>query len=137
MSGSELKQPAEDIEKMNESQIRFYRTHKAFEARWKMISEVRPEIYANLIEAEALWGNEISKLWKEIIKKEDDLLIALQDYLEFIDPDVNLRDKEHLKDEHRNVRRIIFEGSKDDVFKSEFDSRLENMTSYIKQKLKS
>lgn len=137
MSGSELQQPSqEELAKMDEKQVRFYGTHKAYEARWKRIAEVRAEIYANLIEAEALWGDEISKLWEEIAKKEHDLLIALRDCLEFLNPDVDRRDKEYLKDEHRNVRRVVFSSGNDDKFKSEFESKLDEMTSYIKQKLK-
>ncbi|WP_448309539.1 hypothetical protein [Pantoea sp. PGP6] len=134
MSGRELNQSSqEEVANMSASQIRFHNTHKAYEARWKRISEVRPEIYANIIEAEALWGDEISKLWDEVTKKETDLLIALRDYLDYINPEIDRFDKEHLKSEHRNVRRIVFEGGDDDTFKSEFDARLDEITKYIKK----
>ncbi|NEG82923.1 hypothetical protein [Pantoea agglomerans] len=137
MSGRELNQSAPDeIANMNESQARFHNTHKAYEARWKRISEIRPEIYANITEAEALWGVEIVNLWDDVTKKENDLLIALRDYLEYLNPDIDRSDKEYLRGEHRNVRRIVFEGGDDDPFKTDFDLKLNEITKYIKKKIK-
>lgn len=128
--------PDEERQKMTPEQIRHYGTFKAYDARWNKLAEVRPQIYANMIEAEALWGDEITKLWEKMIDKENDLLIAIQDYLTFINPDIDFFDKEHLKPEHRNVRKIVFQGSRDDPFKPEFDSRLKELTNYLKDRLK-
>lgn len=137
MSGSERIPPSgEERKKMTDAQVRHHATSKAYEVRWNKLSEVRPEIYANMIEAEALWGDEITKLWENLIKKENDLLYAIQDFLEFTNPGIDRLDKEHLIANHRHIRRMVFEGGKDDPFKPEFDSRLDEMTAYIKKKIK-
>ena len=56
----------EDAKGMSRDQISFYSTSKAYQARLDKVQNVRTNLYADLLEAEALWGDELKELFKVV-----------------------------------------------------------------------
>ena len=51
--------PEGEAKNMSQEQIRYYGTSKAYQARWDKVQKVKSDLYADLLEAEALWGDEV------------------------------------------------------------------------------
>ncbi|ORM82270.1 hypothetical protein HA42_08555 [Pantoea deleyi] len=137
MSSQEMPQPSEEeSKKLNDDGVRYHGLYKAYENRWNRVVEVKTDIYANLIEAEALWDNQLSDMWKVLQRQEKKLLISLKNYLILRSPHYEKFDKEHLQDKQHQIHDDIFDAGDEDVFKKQFESELSNMTSYIRTKLK-
>ena len=65
----EMPSPPEDEAKaMSREQICFYGTSKAYQARCYKVQTERTSLYADLLEAEAIWGNELKELFKKNIQ---------------------------------------------------------------------
>ena len=81
MWAHEMELTADELAGKSEDQIRYLQSLKGFEERWKRIGEVRSVMYAELIEAEALWGMPLIELFKPLEKLEWDLSSAIRDHL--------------------------------------------------------
>lgn len=128
--------PLDERNEMNSDAIRFYGLFKAYEKRWEKVAGLHSEIYASLIEAEALWGDELSAMWKDLRKKENELLIQLQNYIQICNPRTPTHEKERLQASQEKMHNTLYEGGKSDLFKSQFETDLSKMTGYIKEKIK-
>lgn len=120
---------------MNANEIHFYSICKIYNLRWQNVSEIQSQVYANLTEAEAIWGNELSAMWKTVRGKVIELQISLDEYLDSKNPKSAYSEKEISLEEHKRTRAIIYGGGSNDAFKTEFESELEQMVFYIRTKL--
>ena len=75
--------PEDEAQKMNDEQVSFYGTSKAYQARWDKVQEQRTKLYADLLESEAIWGKELKNLFQGIFDLEHELFNAIRNYLEF------------------------------------------------------
>ncbi|KAA5944005.1 hypothetical protein F3I27_14995 [Pantoea sp. Bo_2] len=128
--------PEEEKKNLDDKGVRYYGLFKAYEKRWNAVAEMQSEIYANLIEAEALWDEQLSNMWKKLKSNERELLINLQDYLTLRNPHYSNFDKEHLQGKQREIHDVIYDAGDNDKFKKEFEANLSKMTNYIRVKLK-
>lgn len=128
--------PLDERSGMNSDEIRFYGLFKAYEKRWDKVVGLQSEIYANLIEAEALWGDELSAMWKILRKKENQLLMQLQNYIQICNPKTPAHEKDRLQASQEKMHNTLYEGGENDLFKIQFEAELLKMTSYIKEKIK-
>lgn len=122
---------------MNEEEIRFFSVCNLYGQRWKDVSEVSFQLYTHLTEAEAIWGSEISNIWKSVKEKEMQLHSAIREYLDLKNPSDSYSISDISQQEYMQLRRIICEGGRNDAFKKEFEDELNKMISYIRGKLKS
>lgn len=137
MSSQEMPLPSEEeSKKLNDDGIRYHGLYKAYENRWNRVEEVQTDIYANLIEAEALWDEQLSNMWKVLQRKEKELLVHLKNYLILRSPHYERFDKEYLQEKQHQIHDAIFDAGDDDEFKKQFEAELNKMTSYIRTKLK-
>ncbi|MCO5127032.1 MAG: hypothetical protein M9957_07020, partial [Rhodobacteraceae bacterium] len=60
---------------------------RAHQRRLNEFGVIRPQLYALLLEAEAVWGADLSKLWRGLDRLQGELISQTQLYLEFSDPE--------------------------------------------------
>lgn len=129
--------PEEESETMSDPQIRFYGTSKAYQARWDKIQEQRSALYADLLEAEAIWGNELNTLFKTLFDLQHELLTQIRHYLDLIDPDTPETTKEAIRKLDENRRDIMYDNLSDepDEYKRDFLNGISEIENYLKPKL--
>lgn len=137
MSGSEQPSPpSEKINTMTEQEKRYYGISKAYAARWDKVIEAHAQVYAYLIETEALWGNEVKLMWEEIRKLESELLTALEHIIEAYDPNIPTHIKESSPDEIIKNRRTVYESYRTDTFRPALEGEITKIENYVRKKLR-
>lgn len=141
MWAHEMPSPSkEKADKMSIEQIRFYGTAEAYTNRWQKVIDSRLLIYADLTEAEALWGILAKDHFNQIYKLEVELSITIQSYLRAINPDNS--------DDERAAASRILESKRDikydtsgageefkDEFHADFKLAMEPLEKLLKEKL--
>jgi hypothetical protein len=129
--------PEEESAKMSREQIRFYGTSKAYQARWDKVQTERTTLYADLLEAEAIWGTELKEMFKEVFNLEHELFTRIRHYVELINPDTDEASKEAIRNIDKKARDIMYDNSSDepDEYKQDFISAIEKIEKYLKPKL--
>ena len=135
----EMPSPTEDEAKgMNYEQIRFYGISKAYQERWDKVQTERTSLYADLLEAEAIWGNELKDLFKRIFDIEHELFTRIRHYIELINPETEEASKEVIRKIDKKNRDIMYDdlGEEPDEFKKDLISAIEDVEKYLKPNLK-
>jgi len=129
--------PQKEAVKMSREQIRFYGTSKAYQARWDKVQTERTTLYADLLEAEAIWGTELKGLFKEVFNLEHELFTRIRNYVELINPDTDKASKEAIRNIDKKTRDIMYDNLSDepDEYKQELISAIEKIEKYLKPKL--
>ena len=129
--------PDEEAKSMSRDQIRFYGTSKAYQARWEKVQNERTSLYADLLEAEALWGGELKELFKVVFDLEHELFTSIRHYIELINPDTAEASKEAIRNIDKKRRDIMYDDLSDegDEYKNDFKIGVENIEKYLKPKL--
>ena len=139
MLAYEMPSPPEDeAKKMSQEQIRFYGTSKAYQVRWDKVQSVKTSLYADLLEAEAIWGNEFKDLFKKVFELEHELFTCIRHHIELINPDTDKASKDAIREidiEKRDVKYDIL-GEEPDEYKKDLFSSIEDIENYLKPKLK-
>jgi hypothetical protein len=139
MWGSEMPEPPEGTGNLTADQRHFYGRRKAYEARWQKVRSVRAELYPELLETEVLWEQQLADLMNPLFQLEIDLLIAIEDHLESVNPDIHTAEKQHLQDrESIKIRRELLYArfSREDAFDNKFKEGLEAVGQFLKTQLK-
>ena len=134
----EMPTPLEDEAKtMSPDQIRFYGTSKAYQARWDKVQKERTALYADLLEAEAIWGNELKNLFKKVFDLEQELFTCIRHYIELINPDADEDSKEAIRKIDEKKRDIMYDdlSEEPDEYKQDLISAIEDIEKYLKPKL--
>ena len=100
--------PEEKAKEMDRDQIIFYGQEKAYEGRWKRILDQKSILCADLLEAEAIYGDELKKLFDKIFKLEYELLIQTRFHLKLLNPDTKEHIRESTTQALKNTREIIY-----------------------------
>ncbi len=135
---NEMPYPPEDqAKKMSREQIRFYGTAEAYQKRWDKVREARSAIYADSLEAEALWGNGLEGILKKAYTLEQELVSYIRTHLVTIDPDADERRKESYRAILDKKREVIYDdlGEEPDEYKKDFREAVKGIEEYLKPKL--
>ena len=138
MWGYEMPSPPEDeAAKMSREQISFYGTSKAYQARWDKVQTERTSLYADLLEAEAIWGVELKQLFKKVFDLEHELFTRVRHYIELINPDTSEAKKEAITKLDNKARDIMYDdlSEEPDEYKKDLISSIEHIEKYLKPKL--
>lgn len=139
MWADEMPSPPEDVaSKMSRDKVRFYGKLKGYQARWDKVKTERTSLYADLLEAEAIWGNELNVLFKGVFDLEHELFTRTRHYLELINPDTSEASREAIIDLDRKARDVLYDhlSEEPDEFKHDLISAIEVIEKYLKPKLK-
>jgi hypothetical protein len=133
----EMESPPEGEQKSQEY-IRYFGVSKAYQARGKKVITEKTILYADLLEAEAIWGGKLRKPFKKIFDLETELFNCVNRYLQLLNPDITEESKEAIQNIHREKRDIMYDQCSEELddFTSEFFSAIEEVEQYLKPKLK-
>ena len=107
----------------------------AYEKRWAKVVDVKPDIYANVLETEAVWGRELQDLLKPIFALEHELFRTLQIHIEIQNPKTPEHRLKSLSERQRKRRDVLYDSlsdDDDDVFKSDFRKHLTSVEEYLR-----
>jgi hypothetical protein len=82
--------PDDEARQMSREKIRWYGVSSAYQKRWEKVKEQRTALYADLLEAEALWGSLLKAPFDKVFALQHELMINIRNYLELMDPDTPL-----------------------------------------------
>lgn len=130
--------PEEQAKNMNQDQIKFYRLAKAYGVKWDRVIEQKTLLYADRIEAEAIWGSDLNNLFNNIFKLENELFEQIRHYLEIMNPDVSAPSKVASYEYLNSKRDIKYDSSyyKTDDYKQDLITAIAEIESYLKPKLR-
>lgn len=134
----EMPPPPEDESKeMSPAHVKFYGTSKAYQARWDKVQAERTNLYADLLESEAIWGDELKKLFKTLFNLEHELFTNVRHYIELINPDTEEESKEAIRNIKKKRRDIIYDdlSEEGDDYRKDFQHGVEAIEKYLKPKL--
>ena len=113
--------PDDEAGNMNDNQVRHYGVSHAYQARWDAVRAVRVNLDADLLEAEAMWGSELTNLYQTIFNLQHELFNDIRQYLELINPRTQPAMREALVDIRRTQRDVMYDlsGAEPDDYKRE------------------
>lgn len=116
-------------ERIDDIQIEKDSTKYVYEMRWDKIIDAYTEIESHQLAAEVLWGTEITKKMKLLNDQVNKLKIAIEQYLY---PELRTKNLD-------TIDNIIYNSGsdiEDDNFGKEINKSIEEITDFIKDKLK-
>lgn len=101
------------------------------------VQNERTSLYADLLEAEALWGGELKSLFKILFDLEHELFTSIRHYIELINPGAGEASKEAIRNIDKKRRDIMYDdlSEEGDEYKNDFKAGVENIEKYLKPKL--
>lgn len=129
--------PENESNNMSREHIRFYGTSKAYQARWDKVKAERTSLYADILESEAIWGDELKKLFKTLFNLEHELFISVMHYVELINPDTDDASTEAIGKIDKERRAIMYDdlSEEGDDYRKDFQRGVEAIEKYLKPKL--
>ncbi len=116
---------------------RYYGTSRAYQSRWEKVQDQRTTLYADLLEAEAIWGESINDLFKILFDLEHELFVEIRHYLQILDPQTEESHKSEIIKAAGKRRNIKYDSlsQQPDEFKSDMLTAIRNIEIYLKPKL--
>lgn len=129
--------PKEKADTMTQDQIRFYGLAEAYQARWDKVQEHRTCLYTDLIESEAIWGNDLKELFEPIFKLQHELFVRVRHHIELMNPDTREAEKEAIRNIDEKKRDILYDdlGEEPDEYNAELLDLISEVEGYLKPKL--
>lgn len=127
--------PPEKAGDMSWAQKRHYGRRGAYLARQRFAIDAWNAIQPDLLEAEALWGEEVKRLFRGLMILENELTITIEAHLTAENPDEEPARREAYQQIIRQRRDIIYDTSTPEE-PDEFESDLRNAVSAIETGLR-
>ena len=110
---------------------------KEYEKRWQVVSEKRKNLDADLLEAEAIWGEELMGYFIPIFRLEAELMICVRHHLMLLDPSKSEGVKRAIQKKSETERDILYGdwSGVDDEYTNDLNRAIRNIESYLKPKL--
>lgn len=137
MWAAEMPAPPEpELGNMSQDELRFYGVSKAYQSRWDKVSEQRTNLYADLLEAEAIWGDELKNIFQRAFDLEHELFTNIRHHVELMNPKTPEATKNAIQKIRKKRRDIMYgEISDDDEFKEDLTKVISEIEGYLKPKL--
>ncbi len=132
----------EELKSKTEDERRYEEYHKAYKARLDPLFLVIEELNIDILEAEALWGNDLKKLVYEVFRHLRELQVAVEWYIWVQSWITRYRDypKDLKKEFHEKVNWMqmwyFTEYHKDDKFALDFEEKRKAIENYLRPHLK-
>lgn len=108
---------------------------RAYQRRWQKVLDLDAEVKALLVEAEALWGSDLTMLLEEVETLERELFVSLRLYLQLQNPHVDEEFKQIDRKRYNERRHIISEQDESDEYRNDYSTALEPVKKYLREKL--
>lgn len=132
----------EDLRLKSESDRRYEEYHKAYKDRLDPLFLVIEQLNIDILEAEALWWNQLKKFVYEIFRHLRELQVAVEWYIwtqswisRYRDYPKSLKEEYYKKVNWMQMGYFI-EYNKDDLFALEFEKKIKDTENYLKPFLK-
>ena len=123
----------EDITNSSDDMKRFKGMTGAYQKRWKPAMKEQQTIYDNLQSAEVIWGEEVKNLFQDLFAHGNELLWAMDEYLDSINPSLSELTKKLSKETNAILHKPHRE---EDKFGDELQRLITEIDNYLKPKLK-
>lgn len=126
--------PRAEAAEMTPEQIKYYGLSRTYSRRWKKVEGQHQRIYRNLIFAEAIWGSELRELLGSLLEPEQDLKVAIDTNLWFMNPDNKFSWGDSRDQDMKELRPTLY-GEPADEFGQQIENGIKPAEEYLKRKL--
>ena len=132
MFGGEMEDPPDSSPyAATEEGKRYYNSMTGYRKRIESANAVRAELYADLLEAEAVWGVNVRQRFDQFITLMNELAMEISSYLEDKRPPSHM----HEVPKEESVRRMAIMFSRNDISKDLFAQRMDKAIISIEEVL--
>jgi len=124
--------PQDKMKELSDREKEWHALGQAYQKRWAPVAAAKAKIDANLLEAEAVWGQNILNKAAPLDALIGKLFFAIQDHLEARNPNAR---HENLEPEEEEKRRMVMY-SRGNSEKDEYKERLQEVVADIEGELK-
>lgn len=117
---------------MPHNKKRFKEISFAYQKRWDRVGQIRPEIFEQTLEGQVIWGGEIRRLTEDLLNLEKNVMFALSNHLQVINPDCH----DGSKDKDDSKWMYDSKDDENDIYRKPFKEKLKAIEDYLKPKLK-
>jgi len=112
-------------------------TVKAYNARWKVLTDEKAELQAYVVEARALWGEEFADKFKVLAPFELDLYQALDMLVRMQSPNLPAHTKKSLEEQYakKSSALDVSDDPNNDAFMNKFNDKYFEIESLLRSKL--
>lgn len=138
MFSNEMPEPPEDdIDYKDHSKRSFYGKSQAYQARWEKVQNASTELRADLMEAEAIWGDEFVDLFKKLFELEHELFMAVRNHLDATNPFSSNESRQAMQQIIREKREILYDHLTEDGddFKNELNTEVKKIKEHLSRHL--
>lgn len=139
MFPNEMPTVPEDVARpLSVEQKRHYGRAAAYQNRLQKVVDVRDELRTELLEAEALWGDDILSKFSALFSLQNELFTTVHSYVTACDPDENLELRRACEAAHAKNRHILYHtysDEKSDRFHVEVKAAIEIIENFVKPHL--
>ena len=126
--------PRAEATEMTPEQIKFYGLSRTYAGRWEKVERQHQRIYRDLILAEAVWGDELRDLLSSLLEPEQDLKVAIDTNLWFMNPDNEFSWGDNRDQDMKELRPTLY-GEPADKFGQRIENGIKPAEEYLKRKL--
>lgn len=121
--------PEEDPDYKDNSKRNFYGKSQAYQARWEKVQNAS----ADLMEAEAIWGDEFVDLFKKLFELEHELFMAVRNHLDATNPFSSIESRQDMHKIIREKRDILYDYLTEDgdAFKNELNAEINKLKEHL------
>jgi hypothetical protein len=142
-AGEMFEDAGDNYNRFDEKQ-RFEGITRAYQKRWDRVIDSKQSIYANLILAEVVWGEEIKNPFQELFVRSEFLRSSIENHLKSINPASSKIFREASKEQTQKRNNILYKNFEIDSssnVKDSFNDKLKELVTeietFLKPKLKS
>ncbi|TKK11767.1 hypothetical protein PflCFBP13510_12255 [Pseudomonas fluorescens] len=137
MFGYEMQLDPDEGEGLGFSAKRHLGRRKGYQRRLDLVAEARAPIESSLIEAEAIWGVELRKLFQPLFSLQHEFYIYVDYHFVSTDPTEDDDYRKSYGEILKNKRDVLFDATDEigDDFRKEFNLAVEDIQQYVKPKL--
>ena len=139
MWGGETPTPdTEEAKDMSPDRRRFYDISNAYQKRWDKVTEVQADLQTELLEAEALWGQDIHSCFEPLLRLQQELFVAVHFYITACNPSESEDVRDAMSKAMRKKRDILYDmsGEKDDEFTNDVNQAIKSIEALLKPHLR-
>lgn len=139
MFTAEMPYPDEGRAKhMSDKEIHHHGKAKAYHLRLGKVKNARKSLYTDLLEAEALWDNELNKLFQTLYELEQELVSKVRNHLVVANPGGDAKHKKKTAQIDSQTRNVLHDNlhDEDDEYRTDFTFGVEAIEAYLKPKLR-
>lgn len=135
---NEMPEPPEDNpEYKDHTKRHYYGKSQVYQTRWENVQNISTELRADLMEAEAIWGEQFVDLFKKIFELEHELFMAVRNHLDATNPFSSYEDRQAMQQIIRGKRDILYDHLTEDGddYKNELNAEIKKIKEYLSKYL--